>query len=270
MTEHNLDRAARILSASRHVIALTGAGISVESGIPDFRSPGGLWERFDPMVYATIDTFRQDPQRCWELFAEVDRVLAAARPNAAHEALATLERWGVLRALITQNIDGLHRRAGSRAVREYHGTHGELHCIECGRRWRRDAAPGGAPPRCGCGQVLKPAVVLFGEPIPHEVARQAEADAARADAIIVVGTSATVFPVAAIPRVVARRGHPVIEVNVAPTSLTREVDTLLLSGPAGVVLPRLTERVGERLAAGPLDTGRYSRQHSGDLEDFPG
>jgi len=238
-----LDEAARVLAGCRQAVALTGAGISVESGIPDFRSAGGLWERFDPMVYATIETFRQTPERSWELFVEVDEVLRSAEPNAGHRALAELERLGVLGSVITQNIDGLHQAAGSRTVREFHGSHAQLHCVWCHARYPQERARSGGLPRCDCGRPLKPAVVLFGEAIPDAPMRDSAHDADRADAILVVGTSAEVYPAAAIPHRVAERGGPVIVVDLEPTSLTRQVPCTFLEGAAGTVLPQLVDRI---------------------------
>ncbi len=245
LPEQTLEAAAATLARCGHVIALTGAGISVESGIPDFRSPGGLWERFNPMEYAHINTFLEHPERSWEMFLAVEQILAAASPNPGHVALAELERIGLLRAVITQNIDGLHQRAGSRVVREFHGTHAHLHCVECGRRYPPGHAVDEIPPRCDCGAPLKPAVVLFGEAIPQDAALASSRDSDRCDAMLVVGTSAEVYPAAAIPRQVALRGKPVIVVDVMETSLSREYPQLFLQGTAGEVLPRLVERVVE-------------------------
>jgi len=239
-----IDEAARLLANSERAVALTGAGVSVESGVPDFRSPGGLWERFDPMVYASIDTFRRQPERSWELFVAVEQVLAPAEPNPAHVGLAQLEEAGVLRSVITQNIDGLHQRAGSRNVREFHGSHSRFHCIECGNEYSREAVPEmGMPPRCSCGSVIKPAVVLFGEGIPEDVLQLSFQEAGEADAMLVVGTSAMVYPAASLPRLLLERGRPVIEVDLATTSLTGEPNCHLLQGRAGEIVPRLVERV---------------------------
>ena len=244
-----LQQAATILADCDRAVAFTGAGISVESGIPDFRSPGGLWERFDPMIYAHIDTFIQQPHRSWEMFVAVEEILDAARPNAAHLAIAGLEREGVLQSVITQNIDGLHQAAGSRSVREFHGTHSTLHCVECGQHYSRDVVRAEIPPRCACGQALKPAVVLFGEAIPEGPALASAQDAELCDAMLVVGTSAEVYPAAAIPFRVSRRGKPVIAVDLQPTSLVRQLSCMFLQGSAGVVLPELVDRVRQRRAA---------------------
>lgn len=244
-----LQQAATILAECERAVALTGAGISVESGIPDFRSPGGLWERFDPMVYARIDTFLQQPGRSWEMFLAVEEILEAAQPNAAHFALADLERQGVLRSVITQNIDGLHQAAGSRTVREFHGSHAELHCVACEARYPRERALDGIPPRCVCGRALKPAVVLFGEAIPQGVAASSARDAELCDAMLVIGTSAEVYPAAALPHQVHRRGVPVIVVDLEPTSLCRDIPCVFVRGTASEVLDTLVSEV-RRLRAG--------------------
>jgi len=238
-----LRQAAAILADCTRAVALTGAGISVESGIPDFRSPGGLWERFDPMVYARIDTFEQHPERSWEMFLAVEEILTAARPNAAHVALAELERVGVLRSVITQNIDGLHQEAGSRTVREFHGTHAELHCVACAARYPRERALDGIPPRCSCGRALKPAVVLFGEAIPTEPAANSARDAEMCDAMLVIGTSAEVYPAAALPHQVHQRGIPLIVVDLEPTTLCRDLSCVFVQGSASEVMESLVVEV---------------------------
>ncbi len=243
MDTESLHAAATILADCTRAVALTGAGISVESGIPDFRSPGGLWERFDPMVYARIETFEQQPKKSWEMFLAVEEIIAAARPNAAHVALAELEREGILRSVITQNIDGLHQAAGSRTVHEFHGTHAELHCVECGSRYPKKKALEGVPPRCGCGLPLKPAVVLFGEDIPTDAAMNSGQDAAMCDAMLVIGTSAEVYPAAALPHQVHRRGVPVVVVDLEPTSLCRDLSCLYVQGSASEVMEALVREV---------------------------
>ena len=250
-----MEAAAAALARCEHAIALTGAGISVESGIPDFRSPGGLWEKFNPMEYATIDTFLEHPERSWEMFTEVEQILAAAAPNPGHAALARLEAMGIVRSVITQNIDGLHQRAGSKVVREFHGTHAHLHCVECGRRYGADHTIDEIPPRCDCGAPLKPAVILFGEAIPEQAAAESNADARSCDGILVVGTSAEVYPAAAIPRLVAQRGKPVIVVDRMETALAQEYPALFVRGLAGDVLPALVERVSE-LRDSPVENAR--------------
>lgn len=245
MDRELIERAARDILSSRWAIALTGAGISVESGIPDFRSPGGLWSRFDPMEYAHIDSFRRNPEKVWEMLKEMLELTNRARPNPAHLALAELEQRGLLKAVITQNVDGLHQRAGSKQVIEYHGNHDWLVCLGCG--WRRstlDLKPEEIPPRCRhCGQVLKPDVVFFGEPIPWQAQIRALEEARRCDLMLVIGTSAVVYPAADLPRIAKAGGAKIIEVNLEPTVLTHTLTDYLIQGRAGEVLPQILQEV---------------------------
>jgi NAD-dependent deacetylase len=206
-------RLAELIAASGSVVALTGAGISVPSGIPDFRSPGtGLWEKVDPMEVAHIDVFRRDPERFWQFYGNRFQALEDKRPNRAHAALAALERAGHLEAVITQNIDRLHVKAGTREVIEVHGTIDHASCLVCGARYpapdvrarlRVDAA---GVPRCDCTQPLKPDVVLFGEYLSAETLRRAERLAAGADLLLCVGSSLEVYPVAQLPAITLSSG----------------------------------------------------------------
>jgi NAD-dependent deacetylase len=186
---------------SSHCVVLTGAGISTESGIPDFRSAGGIWEQCDPTQVAHIDAFRRDPARVWEFYALRLGALAQAEPNDGHRALAGLEDRGWIRALITQNVDGLHQRAGSRDVVEVHGSLREAECIHCGARVPMEDAVASLPlPPCPeCGEVLKPGVVMFGELLPAAAIERAQELAAEAGLLLVVGSSLEVHPVAALP-----------------------------------------------------------------------
>jgi len=205
------------------VAALTGAGISVESGIPDFRSPGGVWARYDANEYATLEAFLCNPAKAWRLYRDLARGLVERQPNAAHLALARLEEAGRLEAVITQNIDGLHQAAGSRCVLEMHGDHHHLQCLRCD--WRgplRDEhlETGDKAPGCPlCGYPLKPNMVLFGEDVRHMP--EIEALVGRCDLLLVVGTSAQVYPAARIPGLVARHNGLIYEFNLGPTDLTR-------------------------------------------------
>lgn len=231
--------AARLLGAARRGVALTGAGISVASGVPDFRSAGGLWARFDPAQYASIDAFIADPDRVWEMFRAADALIQRARPNPAHIALAELERLGVLRGVVTQNIDGLHQAAGSKRVVEYHGAATELHCIGCGSTYplkRARRSPDRAP-RCRCGNPLKPRVVMYGEMIPLAALSEAQALVEGADLMLVVGTSATVAPASELPLLAKAAGAKVVEFNVEPTPLSVRIADLLVQGPAEEQLP---------------------------------
>lgn len=241
----DLQRAAALLREARRAFAFTGAGASVESGIPCFRGPEGLWSRYDPRCLE-IDSFRQRPAAAWDVIREIFyEHWSAARPHAGHEALARLEAGGVLRGVVTQNIDGLHQAAGSRTVWEYHGALRDLLCLGCGAR--RPASPqllAPRPPACpACGGLLKPDFVFFGELIPEAAAAAARTLAAEADVVLVVGSTGEVYPAAAVPEAAARGGAAVIEVNVGPTRWTGGLAGVTLLGPAGLVLPELAAAV---------------------------
>jgi NAD-dependent deacetylase len=243
-----LDRAADLLATRQQVVALTGAGISVESGIPDFRSAGGLWERYDPGEYANIDAFRRDPVKVWQMLAEMEQVLDAAAPNPAHHALARLEQAGVVRGVITQNIDGLHQEAGSDEVVEFHGSHRTLTCPGCGRGYTREQAQArGVPPPCDCGSLLKPDVIFFGEAIPARALEDSTRLAGTCRVMLVVGTSAEVAPANQMPWLAKRNGAVVVEVNLTRTHISETLTDVFLAGPAGRVLHELAEAVQERL-----------------------
>ena len=242
----NLDAVARWVAGARHAVALTGAGISVESGIPDFRSARGLWSVFDPMEYATYSCFMRTPEKSWELFRAIAGTLANKKPNAAHSALARLEKAGGLAAVITQNIDGLHQAAGSTHVLEIHGNHDNLHCPACGRvepMLEQHLEPGPVPCCEGCDGPLKPTVVLFEEPV---LALGPIRDVlATCDVLLVVGTSAEVAPASHFPIEVGLRGGRIIEMNIEPTRLLQirgAGDGAIVEGPASVSLPRLVDR----------------------------
>ena len=215
--------AERLRSADR-VLALTGAGISVPSGIPDFRSPGtGLWEHVNPMEVAHIAVFRRDPERFWHFYGDRFAALRDKQPNGAHRALVELERRGLLEAVVTQNIDSLHRAAGTQDLIEVHGTIGTSSCLACGARFeletvrgRLSAAADGVP-RCDCGAPLKPDVVLFGELLPEAALTRASALAASADLLLCVGSSLEVYPIAQLPEITLAAGGEVALVTMGPT-----------------------------------------------------
>ena len=221
-------RLAELLGSAGRVLALTGAGISVPSGIPDFRSPGtGLWEDVDPMEVAHIEVFRRDPERFWHFYGDRFAMLRDKRPNGAHAALVELERCGVVEAVVTQNIDGLHREAGTRDLIEVHGTIGTSSCLACGERFPLDvvrerlgAAADGVP-RCDCGAPLKPDVVLFGELLPEAALARASALAAEVDVLLCVGSSLEVFPIAQLPEITLAAGGAVALVTKGPTPYDR-------------------------------------------------
>ena len=225
-----IELAVDAILRSRLTLALTGAGISVESGIPDFRSAGGLWSKYDPSEYATIHAFRSNPQRVWEMLREMERVVGAAKPNDAHIGMGELETMGYLHGVITQNIDNLHQEGGSRNVIEYHGNSSTLSCLWCGCRYKARDKHMEHPPKCACGKVLKPDVVFFGEAIPVEAMELSFDLASRARVLLVVGTSAVVSPVNTIPDMVKRNGATVIEINTERTHLTGSVTDIFLPG----------------------------------------
>ena len=207
---------AELIRANQPCVALTGAGVSTESGIPDFRSAGGIWAQFDPYEVASIDGFRRDPERVWEFYGLRLGVLRDARPNPAHLALAQLEREGLLQAVITQNVDGLHRAAGSQDVIEVHGTIATASCPRCGRR--EDPQCLLPLPRCtDCGVVLKPDVVMFGELLPVDAIERATQLAQEAALLLVVGSSLQVWPVAGLPEETLAHGGKLAIVNRDPT-----------------------------------------------------
>ena len=226
--------AAETLKARRNAVALTGAGISVESGIPAFRGTQGMWEKYDPMEYATIGAFLRDPEKVWEMLSEMVDLLSRAAPNSAHLGLAELERIGVLRSVITQNVDGLHQAAGSRKVIEYHGNAEELVCLSCWNRYpSHEKVREGIPPRCACGKILKPNLVLFGEPIPWAAQEDAETEAESCGVLLVIGTSAQVTPACNIPLLSKKKGAVIVEINPEETPLTYSVTDLHLRETAG-------------------------------------
>ena len=253
-------RAAALLAQASSALALTGAGLSVESGIPPFRGPGGLWTRYGEPPLDGYQRFLRDPAAAWrerlhprESWARgLAETLGRAKPNAGHLALAALEQHGTLAGVITQNVDDLHRQAGSKALLEIHGNHSLLRCLECHTRLEPDAIPideAQLPPRCPeCGGLVKGDTVQFGEPIPPDVLRGCYAAVERCDCMLVIGTTATVYPAAEFPFEVLRRGGPVIEVNPYESELTGAA-TLSLIGPGGAVLPRLMHHV-ERTTTG--------------------
>lgn len=242
--EDSILSAAEAIKGSENLIALTGAGISVESGIPDFRSAGGLWAKYDPNIYASIETFNRRPEKAWDMLFEMVKVTDSAEPNPAHRALADLEKIGYLKAVITQNIDNLHQEGGSRNVIEYHGNASILECRRCSRDYHVDDfdLTGREIPRCkACSQILKPAVIFFGEMIPKQALTESHNLAGYADAVIVIGTSAMVYPAAAIPHEAKTRGAVVIECNIEHTGLTGSITDIFIEGPAGETLPKLVE-----------------------------
>ena len=240
-----LAEAARFLKEGRgHVIAVTGAGISAESGIPTFRDANGLWAKYPPEEYATIDAYFANPGKVWKFWTELAHSFKDVQPNAGHRALAELESLGFLEAIITQNIDNLHQSAGSQRVVEYHGNARFLMCPECRHRDALDLEhPGNTPPYCACGSLMKPDIVMFGELIPPAAMQEAAHLAETCAVMLVVGTSAQVYPAAGLPFMAKQHGAYVIEVNTQPTEFTHGITNAFLQGPAGKMLPKLVASV---------------------------
>lgn len=240
MNNSAVEAAAALLRRAERVAVMTGAGVSAESGVPTFRGSGGLWEGRRAEDLATPGAFRADPLRVWRFYEERRRNLTTVRPNPAHRVLASWQDRFPVYTLITQNVDGLHRAAGSPEVLELHGSIWRVRCWSCGKEREDRTVPfPELPPRCpSCGGVERPAVVWFGEDLPHAVFTAAAEAAAAADVMVVVGTSALVYPAAGLVSVTAGRGGAVIEVNPEPSALADHA-AVALRGPAGVLLPRL-------------------------------
>jgi NAD-dependent deacetylase len=242
-------RAAQTLLSSRYVMALTGAGISVESGIPPFRGPAGLWTKYGEPPMNGYQIFLRDPKKAWEERLSpkgpskiIWETLGTAEPNPGHHALVELENMGILRCLITQNVDNLHRRAGSRNLVEIHGNYTLVRCIQCNSRFPAAEVPlRKLPPSCPqCEGILKSDTVSFGEPIPPDALEKCFSETQLCDCFLVAGTSATVYPAASFPLAVRDKGGPLIEVNLYESEIT-PLCTLSLRGPSAEILPKLVQ-----------------------------
>ena len=227
------------LKEARSIAVLTGAGVSAESGVPTFRGNGGLWKQFRAEELATPDAFARDPKLVWEWYDWRRGMIAQAKPNPGHHALAALEARTSKFALITQNVDGLHQLAGSRNVLRLHGSIWMIRCTGCGRESedRRTPLPE-IPPRCECGSLLRPGVVWFGEALPRQIWQDAEAAARSAELFLMIGTSAVVYPAAGLAQMAKSSGARVVEVNIAESGFSAGADEYL-QGPSGELLPQL-------------------------------
>jgi len=244
--EDSIQQVAEKIAAAEKVVALTGAGISVDSGIPDFRSADGLWSKYDPMEYGTIDAFLANPIKIWDMMRELSDMVGDAQPNPGHLGLADLETIGRLSSVITQNVDGLHQAAGNSTVIEFHGNGRKLVCLNCRRKYERDEiAPDSFPPMCACLNVLKPDVVFFGEMIPMEALLHAQSEAQNCNVMLVVGTSAQVVPAADLPHVAKAKGATIIEVNPEPTPLTTLIADISIHESATTAMPAIAKAVRE-------------------------
>ncbi|TFH07711.1 MAG: NAD-dependent deacylase [Candidatus Thorarchaeota archaeon] len=242
----DIKKAKELVVNASKISAFTGAGISVDSGIPDFRSEGGLWKRFDPLEHATRESFMRDPTKFWTMGRELAETIVKAKPNDAHLALATLEEQGKLAGIITLNIDNLHQSAGNKRVIELHGNYLCAHCIECneeyfGKTVHESVAQGEIPPKCEkCGGILKSDAILFGEPLPQEPMAQAIELCRDTDLMIVIGTSLTVYPAAFLPQLAKDAGAKIILISLEGINKDNVAD-IVLRGRATDILPMITD-----------------------------
>lgn len=240
-----IKKAAQDLSEAKMAAALTGAGISVESGIQPFRGKGGLWEKYDPMEYAHINAFMRNPEKVWNvLIKEMKEIVDNAKPNDAHKGLAKLEDFGMLQTIITQNVDGLHQLAGNTDVIEFHGNFAWQRCMACEkRRSTTDIDITQIPPRCKCGGIYRPECIFFGEMIPSHLLLRSKKVASSCDIMLVIGTSALIQPAAFIPIIAKQAGAKVIEINPERTPLSHETSDYTIMGKAGEVMKRLMAEI---------------------------
>jgi NAD-dependent deacetylase len=244
-SQEELEKAVELINKSARIVALTGAGISVDSGIPDFRSEGGLWERYDPHEYATYDSFLRNPKKFWKMGQELAEVILKAEPNAAHKGLVKLEEANKLMGIITQNIDNLHQSAGNKKVIELHGNYLRAYCMDCATEYigediHRRVVAGEIPPKCDkCGGVLKSEATLFGEPLPEKPMEEAVDMCRSTDLMLIIGTSLTVYPVAFLPQLAKNAGAKIIVVNLTGTNRDHIAD-VVLQGRASDIIPKIT------------------------------
>ncbi len=254
MNDALFEIAYNLIKNSKYLLAITGAGISVESGIPTFRGPEGLWSKYDPETHADIKAFLNNPEYSWDFFYTLYEILLKAEPNPAHSVLAKMEKINKLKYTITQNIDGLHHSAGQQKVIEIHGNMQNLICLSCKRKWSSKGIlfeSDDEIPLCECSGVLKPDAVLFGEPLPLERYFDALEQIRLADVVLLIGTSGLVHPVNEFPEIAVRHGARIIEINPQKTVLTDYHETIHLQGSASVILnavwSRLTESAKDQL-----------------------
>ena len=249
----SIAKLAKMIIDAKQTTVLTGAGISTESGIPDFRSPGGLWEKYAPEIYANIHSFLKNPTKFWEMAEKIAPNIFNAKPNPAHYALAELEKIDKIKAIITQNIDGLHQKAGSVIVYEVHGNIEHLICLGCRSSYPKKQVikqlkkEKNYPPICDmCGAPLKPSVVLFGEDLPKFEFYQSHALSEKSDLMIVAGSSLEVAPVSEFPNLTIKYGGKLVIINDMPTHMDKKAE-LVIIGKLGTVLPLIVKKVKELL-----------------------
>ena len=241
-TNMDYTQVAELISKAKYPIAFTGAGISVESGIPPFRGQGGLWNKYDP-DFLTLSNFHRQPEKSWAIIKEIfyDH-WGEADPNPAHYALADLEKLGMMKAIITMNIDNLHQKAGSTHVIEYHGTLGRMICEKCHKTYPAETVSlDNIPPRCSCGAVLKPDFIFFEEGIPHNAYTESMELAQKTDLVLVVGTTGEVMPACYIPTLAKRCGATIIEINPSESSYTYEITDIYIPQKAGIALAEIAK-----------------------------
>ncbi len=233
------------IQSASSVVALSGAGMSVESGIASFRGPGGLWEKYDPEEYGHINTLRYEPAKAWIMLSEMEREILKAKPNKGHFALAELEKMGKLRAIITQNVDGLHHVAGSQKVIEFHGNLQTVSCMDCGYQVpSSEVCLDSLPPSCEqCNGPVKPDAVFFGEAIPPDALTRSHQESSTCDLMLVIGTSAMVYPAASMPEIAHDAGARVVEINPSETPLTGRISSYLVKGSSGEVLEQVVQQL---------------------------
>jgi NAD-dependent deacetylase len=247
-----IDKPAKTILDSNYVNALVGAGMSVESGIPPFRGPGGLWTKYGEPDGSSFERFLDDPKGWWTSYSkpqgymkELVETIESAKPNPAHYALVEMEKLDVLKHIISQNVDNLHVRAGSKALSEIHGNMFKLRCIACHQRYELDEISREVlPPHCPCGGLIKTDGVMFGEPIPPKVLDRCQAEAEKCDCMILIGTSGTIYPAAGFPATAKYRGAKLIEVNPYETPFTGMCE-VILRAPAAESMPKIVKRLKE-------------------------
>jgi len=244
MKDDLITRAARDIIRAKKVVALTGAGMSVESAIAPFRGKGGLWEKYDPEEYGHISTLRTNPGKAWIMLSEMQKEITKAKPHSGHISLAELEQLGFLSSIITQNVDGLHHEAGSKHIIEFHGNLRWVVCMECGKRVKStEISLEKLPPRCECQGAFKPDAVFFGEAIPYEALTKSNQEARSCDVMLVIGTSAVVYPAASMPEIAKSSGAIIIEINIEETGFTGYTSDYFIKGKAGEVLPKIVNKI---------------------------
>jgi NAD-dependent deacetylase len=240
IAESAIREAATMIQRAHHLVAFTGAGISVESGVPPFRGPGGLWNSYDPK-YLELSYLHRHPDKCWRILKEIFyEHFSKAEPNDAHRVLARLENRDLLKSVITQNIDNLHQLAGSITVIEFHGNTRDLSCMECGQIIK--ASPEHLevlPPLCNCGGVLKPDCIFFGEGIPQKAWLESRLEIEAADVLLIIGSTGEIYPAAGLPHHASENGAKIIEINPEESNFTHTISDVFIPLPAGVAMIRI-------------------------------